>query len=481
MDNAYTRLLTPFPGTVADPNRPYQCLTERHLQAAWYDQKYLKNLTTCDASPIEVLSPGIWNSEAGPDFLKAHLRISGVEVRGSVEIHLRDQGWEQHQHHLNPKFDDVILHVSLWKPKEQQALVTHGGKEIPRLYLEDHLTVPSANLPSLIDVDLYPYRVHSGSGKCGQKLFSRLDEEEIGHFLQSAADWRLYQKKRALSLRLDEPELLLPSGVAMALGYKRNSEAFLQLFLRLYKMRALPEDVLLSLALGACGFFDAKWQERWGASAKYSQLLQTFDAHRAEVPGRYLLELGQVRPLNHPVRRLAYLIKWIRDPRLLQYHTICSQKWQELWKRAYTTGRWRVVEEALSAVIPAYDDPHWFSHYTFEEKQAKKLLPLIGASLRREIVINTLFPLLNQDINSGGNSAEMEAFTSFFKTMRAAPKGKTQYLIHRFFGFEGPAKLLSSAMHEQGAYQLHRDFCTHFEASCDGCPFVERYKDASLA
>ena len=89
MLNDYTRLLTPFPGSVAENEESYQFLTERHLQALWYDQKFFEFLKTDDNQPIQVLSPGIWNTEAGPDFLKAHLKIGGVELKGDIEIHLR--------------------------------------------------------------------------------------------------------------------------------------------------------------------------------------------------------------------------------------------------------------------------------------------------------------------------------------------------------------------------------------------------------
>src|ERR1700761_5455772 len=71
---------------IAENVVPYPFLRERHLQAMWLEQKYFKNLTTTEGEAIIVLSPGIWNSEGGPDFLKAHLKIGHREIRGDVEL-----------------------------------------------------------------------------------------------------------------------------------------------------------------------------------------------------------------------------------------------------------------------------------------------------------------------------------------------------------------------------------------------------------
>ncbi len=46
----------------------------------------------------------------------------------------------------------------------------------------------------------------------------------------------------------------MAAGMAMALGYKANAEAFLQLFLWLQRSSQVPIDELLALAMGVSGF-----------------------------------------------------------------------------------------------------------------------------------------------------------------------------------------------------------------------------------
>ena len=212
------------------------------------------------------------------------------------------------------------------------------------------------------------------------------------------------------------------AGVAMALGYKNNSEPFFQLFLRLHKMRALPEATLFSLALGACGFFSGEFKERWGGSGYYRSLEQLYIDHRDLSPQKIELKLAQVRPLNHPVRRLAYLVKWIRDPKLESYRDRMVTLWESGWAHCYTMRKWKPMEETLEGMIPEYDDPHWFSRYTFEEKKAGGLLPLMGSSLKREILVNVIIPFIHQAATANGKEAELKAFHAFYSSLVPLPR-----------------------------------------------------------
>lgn len=67
--------------------------------------------STNDGLPIEILSVGQHNCDAGPDFSNVHLRINGQEWVGNVEIHVRASDWRKHRHHTNPAYDNIILHV----------------------------------------------------------------------------------------------------------------------------------------------------------------------------------------------------------------------------------------------------------------------------------------------------------------------------------------------------------------------------------
>jgi hypothetical protein len=471
----YALLLPTFEMIVAEARYPYQSLTEAHLQALWHEQKYFKNLLTADNEPITIISPGIWNSEAGPDFLKAHFLVGTREIQGDIEIHFSDENWNSHRHQKDKRYSNVVLHVSLWKSLKQKTIQTISGRSIIQTYLEDSLTIPLSRISQVIDLDLYPYKRFVGSGRCAQSLFKNLDRPEIQHFFKLSADWRLIQKRNFLKAQIENPNLQLEIGIAMALGYKHNAQSFFQLFMHLRKCEGSEEDLLV-LALGMCGFFESHYQDMWSSSPFYRALSRRFESLPVKPPFIPLV-LHQIRPLNHPIRRIAYLVKWLCQmtpgtllPSMIHY-------WELSWLKASQTKGWVSLQEQLKEMLPDFQNSFWHSHFTFEDIPSKDHLPLMGSDLKRTILINAFLPLLHESVMSRKDSFEILAFYEFYTSFPASKTGKTKYLTHRFFGDTIKGEILSKAPYEQGAFQLHHDFCRHYEASCEGCPFVDKYHE----
>ena len=66
---------------------------------------------TTDGRPIEIISVGRHNRDAGPDYSGARIRIDGQEWVGNVEIHVQSSDWYRHRHDFDKAYDHVILHV----------------------------------------------------------------------------------------------------------------------------------------------------------------------------------------------------------------------------------------------------------------------------------------------------------------------------------------------------------------------------------
>jgi hypothetical protein len=472
MLQSYSALLTPLQHTIAETAIPYQHLTERHVQAMWFEQKYFKNLCTSKGEPIQIISPGIWNAEAGPDFLKAHLKIGSKEIKGDIEIHLNDDSWQQHQHHLDERYDHVILHISFWKPTKEKPIITKNGNSVILAHFENYLTLPLVRIVQLIDLDLYPYKKFLGSGKCAQSLFRVLPQEKITNFFKSASNWRLNQKRSYFQSKTNDPSLQLGIGFARALGYKNNAEAFIELFLWLNGLSNHNEDKLLAMAMNACGFFDETFQNKWQGSEKYQQLKSLVGPKTFKIK----LALNQIRPLNHPIRRLVTLVKLISSKVLKDLISKMLQHWDQNWQICNSKKGCRELRNQFFELLPSYEDNYWNFHYLFETKSKSVCIPLLGDNVKQEILINTFLPLLQKHVEETGHAFAERFFYNFFASFPAGNTSKTKYLIHRFFGDTAKGQILKKADMEQGAYQLHRDFCLHFEASCEGCPFVDRYK-----
>lgn len=461
--------------------RPYDSLSERHIQALWHEQKYFNNLTTAQGEAVVINSPGIWNGEAGPDFLKAHLQIGEHSLHGDIELHLIDSSWFHHRHHCDSRYNNVILHIALWQPAGGELpITTNEGREVCQAYLEPALLVPAQRLPHLIDLDLYPYRRFIGSGSCAQALFQKLPKKKIEDFFHEAAQWRLLRKYNLLKSHGTDPYTQLAYGISMGLGYKNNAYRFLDLFKEGQEKAkgGWDEESLFGYFLGRSGFFSKAFSLRWQHSTYYSRLQRVWQ-QSAEDEGESTLiplHLNSIRPAHHPVRRLAYLAKLCGDSRLHYYWQQTIHLWKTGWHRLVGAAAHKKFRATLHACLPAYKDLYWSHHYTFEENPQTASIALLGKELKQTILINTLLPLLWGEVVAASEKEELNAFFTFYSSLPAQETHKSAYLKHRFFGDTAKGDILDSCDMQQGAYQLHHDFCLHYEASCVGCPFVERFK-----
>ncbi|MDR0393929.1 MAG: DUF2851 family protein, partial [Tannerella sp.] len=85
---------------------------EDRLQYVWKHRLYAESdLITADGTPIFVIDAGIRNTDAGPDFFNAKIRIGDTVWAGNIEIHQRASDWYTHGHHKDKAYDSVVLHV----------------------------------------------------------------------------------------------------------------------------------------------------------------------------------------------------------------------------------------------------------------------------------------------------------------------------------------------------------------------------------
>src|SRR5512136_2514952 len=89
-------------------------LSEHDLRHLWEHRLYNPvGLRTADGESVTVFSPGSPNYDSGPDFTDALIRIGTILFRGDVELHVYAGDWAAHRHHLDTRYNGVILHVAL--------------------------------------------------------------------------------------------------------------------------------------------------------------------------------------------------------------------------------------------------------------------------------------------------------------------------------------------------------------------------------
>jgi hypothetical protein len=265
---------------------------------------------------IEVIHRGHWSHGIGPDFNDAMLLFDGRELRsGAIEMHLRTRGWIEHGHHLDPHYNQVILHV----------VARHDGSETRRA---DGGLTPIVDLaacgwaPNLTDpapVDWSRF----GGAVCAETL-AVSNPAPLREALWRLGDLRLAGRAARLEAELTN----LPPAEALyrewldALGYSANREPMRALAELLpagaidARMRLLLARDRLALArgllFGAGGFLPLSPADATAANFTVADVASTERAWREHGAPWFADALAptswvkrRVRPANHPAARLA--------------------------------------------------------------------------------------------------------------------------------------------------------------------------------
>src|ERR1051326_8410796 len=376
---------------------PYSPLpvSERLVQAIWYDQRLQKDkLQTADGHKLRVVSAGQWNLEAGPDFLRATIEFDGGAAKsGDVEVHLVESDWKAHGHETDRAYRNVILHVVLWKTGRGGS----SGSSMPVIYLEDFLDSSLEDLYDSIDIEMYPYASEAHRGRCELNLRT-LTEDQVGEILDSAGHERFLAKARKYDrwIRRGSPEQALYEGLMESLGYKANKEPFRRI------AKSVPWSLIagksietvLAQFLGVAGFLPTLETTRWQPDARVhaKKLWDIWWKYRGELEDKLLRredwKLSNIRPANHPQRRLAAM--------------------------AILASKHRNLQSAIDDRQSDIRDPFWSYHFTLNGPKQKKPSELIGETRAREMLVNVMLPfrfaVANRVGDEDGKQKSLEEF-----------------------------------------------------------------------
>src|SRR5689334_8990393 len=108
-------------------------MTERLLQFIWQSQYFNKNeLVSVSGENIQIIFPGQYNTNQGPDFSNAKIKIGDTTWAGTVEIHICTSDWEKHSHQHDSNYNNVILHV-VWENDAR-------ANNVPVIELKDRIS-----------------------------------------------------------------------------------------------------------------------------------------------------------------------------------------------------------------------------------------------------------------------------------------------------------------------------------------------------
>ncbi len=435
--------------------KPKVQVPEALVHDLWHHQRFdTEDLATTDGDPVRVLHTGRPNADAGPDFLNAHVRIGPMDWRGHVEIHTTSGDWFEHDHNSDPRYDSVVLHVTL------HADVWTGG-----LLRADESTVPEVVLYPYLDTPLREllHAFHTRGDEDDLPCASRWDAvpvEKKRDWIAHLARERMASKRDRLTDQDDAGlEERLHERLFAGLGYAKNDEPMRTLARRLPPVLVRSLNTLRNreaLHLGVAGLIpepeDLLDADRETADYamdlrdRYRRLQVQFEIPEMESTSWTFFRL---RPNNFPPLRIAQAAAWYDDA-LLSTDPIPALR-SALASDAPT----EALRETLAARPPSF----WSTHYHLT-KPAAEHEPALGPSRRDTLLVNAVVPTLLLDADRRDDPAQADAALDVLRSL--SPSSDT--VVRRFHDLGTAAQ---SAFEAQGLHQLYREYCT--EGGCLEC------------
>lgn len=419
---------------------------EQLLHYVWKHKIFpLSPLQTTSGQPVEVIDPGLPNTNAGPDFFNAKLKIDGTLWVGNVEIHTQATDWFRHGHDHDPAYGNVILHVvrlsdcDVYRP---------NGELIPQLRLECPESI-ARRYGELQQAEIYP--------PC-YSILSSLPKLTVHSWLSALQVERFEQKARAIAGRLQRCnnhwEDVFFITLARNFGFGLNGDAF-EAWANHIPFRAVDKhrDNLFQVEaffLGQAGLLEEETPEDddycRNLRKEFRYLQHKFGLSAPMTAGQW--RFLRLRPGNFPHVRLAQLAG-------LYY------KEQSLFSRVMEAETLEAVKKILRAKASEY----WEEHFTFK-KVSPRQEKQVGENALNLILINTVIPFLYAYGMHKAEDRLCERATLFLETLKAENNHVTRL-------WDGAGLPVYTAADSQALLQLQKEYCD--KRDCLRCRFGYEY------
>ena len=402
---------------------------EQLLHYVWKHKIFpLKELKTTTGQQVEVIDTGLANTDAGPGFFNAKLKLDGVLWIGNIEIHERSSDWFKHGHHADAGYNSVILHIA---SEIDMEISRSNGERIPQI----QLICPEAvrtNYKELLETDSYPpcYRIiPSLSPFTAHSWMSALQME------------RFEQKATLLNERLKRCQGNWEDAFFITLarnfGFGLNGDAF-ETWAHQLPFRAVDKHRNDLFQIEAIFFGQAGILEDSDGDGYYLRLKKeyTYLQHKfGLIPmDASLWRFLRLRPANFPHIRIAQLA--------CLYHRAYG-----LLSRIMETETLQGVRDILKGGTSEY----WLTHYTFGGSSPSRPKTLSNTSLDL-LIINTVVTFLYAYGLHKGNRVLCARAGSFLEELKA----ENNYITRMW---EQCGMKASNAADSQALIQLKKEYC----------------------
>jgi hypothetical protein len=465
----YTRVRAACP-CVREEQGP---VPEHVLQCLWYDQLFSGDpLRSVQGHDLRVYSPGWWNRQEGPDFRGAQIAFNGKLYTGDVEVHLKASDWRAHGHHLDGRYDEVILHVVL-DGGDTAAVATSQGRAIPLLALRPYLNDEFRHFATLMQEVEAP-RGAGGKGVC-RDITARRGAEPLARLLDLAGEWRMLQKARALRERMDHAgaDQAVYEAFLYACGFSHFKHHFHAIARNMpydrARQLARQDPMLLETALLQLGgLMPDQLPEGTTAVPHFARLRALRRDHLSGLKSLPLVwRRNGVRPNNYPERRLAGAARFLA----LTSGDGLSASLDAIWREHFKPVQRRRAFEALFPTALGF----WAKHCTWTGKALERPSAPLGGGRVRSIIGNVIIPSGLALARRNRDRMREEVIFGFFSALAPEPGNHVvRTMLPRVLAENATMKL--SFQRQQGLIQVYQDWCEQ-NPSCRDCGLLRYLKD----
>lgn len=493
---------------------PWKDVPEWMLRRLWASRGFRRRtLMSVDGKSVKILSPGRANTDGGPDFTGARIRVEGVTYVGDVELHRELSGWRGHSHHLDPRYNKVVLHVAASGAPHGAETLTQSGRRVPILLLTAHPPAPSPAAMKRLAQDGEPGRLRSL--KC-RRLNKGLEPALIRAWMERLGRKRFELRVRMFRERLEELaeeesravcepapaygevpfgvspadlpppaspsgrsrtaqrhiwDQLLYEGVLESLGFSKNREPFLKLarvvpirFLAGIARNGRPLTAVEAALFGAAGLLPepARGMDR-ASSVRLRRMRALWHRFRRVHTGAILhpaeWQYFRLRPENFPPLRLAGAAR-------IAVQMSAGGLFEAILRIAgngKTSGRETFSTLRSMLVVPTTG--FWSSHYRIGARAASRVAHLIGIDRAGEIVTNAVLPVCVLYARTCGDRRAGRGALAAYREGRVQGDNSILRLVRSEL-VRGKFRI-DTPLLVQGALQLYKRLC--IDERCGAC------------
>lgn len=353
-------------------------MKEDFLHYLWQYQEFDKTrLLTSSKETVQLISVGLHNADAGPDFLNARVQLDGMLWSGAVEIHIRSSDWYRHKHEQDQAYNNVVLHV-VWE--DDVEVKRSDGTLVPAIALKERV------LPALLSryQQFFQAGYQERQGLLCKHQLPVQDPLTVLSVMENALVQRIERKSGEIlqlldSNRGDWNETIYQS-LAKGFGFKLNAEPFLAL------AKALPLSGIGRLGnkpesweaayFGQAGFLDQPMREHYPKrlQEEYQYIAKKYHLQNQKMQAAQW-KFSRLRPANFPTIRIVQLLGF------MYRH---ASHMQTLIKE-------REVDNLLEK-FRIKSSAYWQDHNHFERPCAQQYQRL-GKDSIYNLIINVVIPL----------------------------------------------------------------------------------------